>query len=398
MDDDRRSTTDPAAAGIAPGIGRKEWVKRAAKQRLPEGGRGRAVARSTLTSYREAVEFGRRLRATWTIPGVHEGPEPRYPKWLRQHAATPVQLASQRNSSRTARQPVTLHVVVLPGPGSVAATLDSLRDQTWTHWQASVCMPGGAAAQPDDARISIRATGAPGLPRAAEAADEAVGASAADFVIMLAAGDRLAPECLYTVASTAHQDPLVDLVHWDDDLLDEYGRRAEPRFRPAWSPDMLLSANYLGRSFALRRSRYRAAGGLRVEAADTLHWDLLLRCGLDDSRVARVARVLGSVAARDGGVPAAGVWTVQDHLDRTGAPGVAAAAGEVVRVEWRLEEPPHVTVVIPTRHNRRMLGTCLHGPAQTDYPSFDVTLDNGGRSPENERWYAGRVPSSTWTC
>jgi GT2 family glycosyltransferase/glycosyltransferase involved in cell wall biosynthesis len=376
--DDRRSTSDPAV----PFPGGKQWVKRTAKEQLPEGSRGRAVARATLTSYREAVEFGRRLRSTWAIPGVHEGGEPRYPKWLRRHGATAAQLTAQREASRTAPRPVAFEVVVLPGAGPVEATLDSLREQTWTHWRATVCAPGAPAG---DDKVTVRAAGTP----AATAADEAVDASTAEFVILLAAGDRLSPEALYTVASTAHQDPLVDLVHWDDDRLDEFGRRVDPRFRPAWSPDMLLSANYLGRSFALRRARYRAAGGLRAESADALHWDLLLRCGLDDARVARVARVLGSVAARDTAVSPAAVRAVQDHLDRSGAPGTAAAAGDVVRVEWRLDSPPHVTVVIPTRHNRRMLGTCLPALAKTDYPSFDVTIvDNGGRSAENEQWYA----------
>jgi O-antigen biosynthesis protein len=388
--DDRRSTSDPAApAAVArPGTAAdaKEWVKEAARERLPEGSRGRAVARAALTSYRESVEFGRRLRSAWAIPGVHEGAEPRYPRWLRRHIATGAQLASQRTASRTVSPPVTFEVVVLPGAGPVDVTLASLRDQTWPHWHATVCSTGGATLVGQDARMAVRAVAGADL---TTAANEAVAGSDAHFVVVLCTGDRLAPECLYTVASTAHQDPLVDLVHWDDDLLDRYGRRTEPRFRPAWSPDMLLSANYLGRSFGLRRARYLAAGGLRPESADVPHWDLLLRCDLDGPRVARVSRVLGTVADRDQGVAAAGARAVQEHLDRAGAPGVATAVGDVVRVEWRLEDPPHVTVVIPTRHNRRMLSTCLPSLAKSDYPSFDVTIvDNGGQTPENERWYA----------
>ena len=369
--DDRRSPTSPAvqqAAGV-PG-GRRAWVKRAAKSRLPEGSRGRAVALAALTSYRETVELGRRLRTTWSIPGVHEGAPPSYAKWLRAHSATSTELAAQREASRTAAHPVSFEVVVLPGTGSPEATLRSLREQTWAHWRVSVCTPTDDAAAVDP--------------------DTAVGASEADFVVLLAAGDELSPECLYTLASTAHQDPLVDLVHWDDDLLTEDRRRVEPRFRPAWSPDMLLSANYLGRSFALRRARFAAAGGLGPQAGPTAHWDLLLRCGLEAPRVARVSRVLGSVPARDSTVPPGGARVVQDHLDRTGTAATATDAGDAVRVQWRLpEQPPHVTVVIPTRHNRRMLGTCLPSLATTDYPSFDVTIvDNGGQSAENDQWYA----------
>ena len=55
------------------------------------------------------------------------------------------------------------------------------------------------------------------------------------------------------------------------------GRTHDPRFRPSWSPEMLLGANYIGRSFAMRRARYLAIGGVRAEAGAALHWDLLLR-------------------------------------------------------------------------------------------------------------------------
>jgi GT2 family glycosyltransferase/glycosyltransferase involved in cell wall biosynthesis len=60
-----------------------------------------------------------------------------------------------------------------------------------------------------------------------------------------------------------------------------------------------------------------------------------------------------------------------------------------VVVRWALPDPPSVTVIIPTRHNQQMLSTCLPSLAATDYPAFDVRIvDNGGRTPEHEAWYA----------
>jgi GT2 family glycosyltransferase/glycosyltransferase involved in cell wall biosynthesis len=383
VDDDRRAAHGASGPARDPGLGAKQRVKRAAKERLPEGSRARAVALAALASYRETVEFGRRLRSTWVIPGVRERGEPRYSRWLRQQRSTSAQLAAQRKAARGADRPVRFLVAVLPGSGQVDDTLASLREQTWGHWHAAVCgvtLPTGV-----DPRIS-RADAAGGRP--AHAANLAIDRSDADFVIVLEAGDRLDPDCLHSVATAAHQDPLVDLVHWDDDLRTAGGRRLEPRFRPAWSPDTLLSANYLGRSFAVRRARLRWAGGLRHETEDALHWDLVLRSGVDDERVARVPRVLGTVLRRAPRVSGHGVRAVQDHLDRLGLPGTAVAAGPAVRVRWQVEAPPHVTVVIPTRHNRRMLGSCLPSLAKTDYPAFDlVIVDNGGRTEDNERWY-----------
>ena len=77
------------------------------------------------------------------------------------------------------------------------------------------------------------------------------------------------------------------------------------------------------------------------------------------------------------------------HLERTGRVAELTDGPGGVQVHWSLPDPPPVTVIIPTRHNEEMLSTCLPSLAATDYPRFDVRIvDNGGRTPEHEAWYA----------
>jgi GT2 family glycosyltransferase/glycosyltransferase involved in cell wall biosynthesis len=59
-----------------------------------------------------------------------------------------------------------------------------------------------------------------------------------------------------------------------------------------------------------------------------------------------------------------------------------------VEVRWALDAWPTVTVIVPTRHNRALVGRCLRSLARTDYDHLDViVVDNGERTPENEAWY-----------
>jgi GT2 family glycosyltransferase/glycosyltransferase involved in cell wall biosynthesis/predicted SAM-dependent methyltransferase len=377
----------PTPLPVAPApTGIKGRIKQLTKERLPEGSRRREVAKASLRVYREARVFGQRVRHALVIPGVLEPREPSYTRWLRHHQRSQRTLAAQREFAMQTSDAKDVHLLVLPGPGPLKRTLASLVEQSWPHWVASVCLPDATGRLGSDTRIAAAAvqSGSP-----VDAANGAVTHSDKDLIVILRSGDQLSPDCLYSVVTAARQDPLVDLVVWDDDLIDGHGHRRDPRFRPSWSPEMLLGANYIGRSFAIRRRRFLFAGGLRNDFGDALEWDLLLRSGLDDERVARVPRVLGSVAERPRRADDAAVRAVGEHLQRLGWPARAEADGDMVRVRWELPEWPRVTVLIPTRHNRRMLSTCLPSLARTDYPSFEVVIvDNGGRSDERQQWYA----------
>ncbi len=211
-----------------------------------------------------------------------------------------------------------------------------------------------------------------------------------DLVVVLEPGDRVEPDLVFNLVARAWDNPFVDLIHWDDDIVGRSATLGDPRFRPSWSPEMLLSANYVGRSFAVRRDRLAAAGPPRLELGDVAWWDFLLRLDLTAGQVERVPRVLAHLVRRPATVLGEeGAAVVRDHLARVGRDGEVAPTAAGVRVTWALDDPPHVTVVIPTRHNRDMLTTCLPSLAKTDYPSFDVVIvDNGGRTPDNEAWYA----------
>jgi GT2 family glycosyltransferase/glycosyltransferase involved in cell wall biosynthesis len=348
----------------------RQKLRAAVEKWAPPGTPRRSAAAAARDSVREVRKLTETLRETWALPGVHEPRSPSYLMWSREHAPDRAELARQRELSRLASHQVSFLVVVLPGdPAAVTRTRESLTGQTWSHWTVQAA-------------------------RSLDGVNALVGAGDADFVLLLDAGDTLAPDALYQVALSAHRDPLVHLVYWDDDRRSAVGAHVDPRFRPSWSPELLTGADYLGRSFALRRTRFLAAGGLRTDLRKATTWDLLLRADLTGEQVFRVPRVLGHVTARHDTPDADGVRAVQEHLERKGLPARAVLQGQGIRTLWDSEAPwPKVTVVIPTRHNRPMLSTCLPSLATTRYPGgFDVVVvDNGGASQDNDDWYAANA-------
>jgi GT2 family glycosyltransferase/glycosyltransferase involved in cell wall biosynthesis/predicted SAM-dependent methyltransferase len=369
------STTYRAAAA-ASGV---------ARRLLPPGSRRRRVAKRAL---------GRRT-------------EPSAPPSRAVESAAPVdpgvfvtaEAALQHLAALGVARPQAFSVLVLArSGGSLAATLRSLEGQTWPHWRAAVLHPtkhrGSQSGHSGGARVEHHhgGLGAGGI--------NAVLAEIPhrEMVIFLEAGDTLAPSCLYQVAASVHRDPLIDLVSWDDEASGG-GGRWRPRLRPSWSPEVLLSAPYLDRSFALRSARALVAGGVRQEAGRAKLWDLLLRCEMAGDRVSHIPQVLGRVRTTAAIPPGDAVTVVGQALERRSWPATARWRGDAVRVNWDLSSWPRVSVIVPTRHNRALVGPLLDGLARSGYPELEaVIVDNGARTPENESWYEGRPlhPTVIW--
>lgn len=358
---------------------------------LPRGGRRRALARAGVDAVRETQDYLDRVQRIAMQSGVHDPRVPSYRSWCRSHDATSDELADQRALSQSTRDPVTVHCIVIGrgSSGAVRATLESLRQQSWSHWRATV-VGGGMGLFRSEARVTHRR---------GSAADPAVlvndvlgDPDMRALVLFLEAGDRLAPDACFRIADAVATDPLIDLVYWDDDLV-VAGRRTDPRFRPSWSPDTLVGANYLGRSFAIRRRLALGVAGLTEGLGDDTWWDLLLRADLSPERVARVPRVLAHLHRRPEPIGPRGTDVVASHLTRTALPARAVPTDGCVRIDWDLPDWPHVSVIMPTRHNRELVTRSLRGIAATDYPSFDViVVDNGGRTDERARWYRDTFP------
>ena len=360
-------------------------IRPAASRLLPLGTRRRDTAAAALNALRAGRRFGADSAdlvreagdlavaggQILTATGLPVPAEP-YPIWL---ARQRVDRASRRRQEQVGREAIEpIHVLfVVVGRGDAGVTLDCLERQTWPHVASTIVAD-------DDAAIAA-----------------AISGRDRDFVVLACAGDRFERDLAFHVAAAAWRDPLIDLVYWDDDLLGAGGIGTKPRFRPGWSPDMLLGANYVGRSFAIRRRRLRSAhteshsdAGAEVRLGPQWRWDLLLRSRLGAEQVWRVPRILGHLPWRDDTVGPAGLAVVRDYLAAGGEAAEVEGWQGMARVRWQptREGWPLVTIIIPTRHNRPLLERCFAGLATTDYPAFEVVIvDNGGRSDERAEWY-----------
>ena len=187
--------------------------------------------------------------------------------------------------------------------------------------------------------------------------DAALRGDADDWLIFLEAGDVAEPDLLFHVAVVARDDPTIELVTWDDDELDDDGTPAHPLIHPSWSPETLLGANYLGRSFAIRRrtldraeAALAAGGDTAGGRSDARWWRVLLAADLSAEQTKRVPRVLNHLVRRPAPSPDESIAAVADAPRPPGPRGRPVLGGWASRggqVGWGRAGP--LAVARPSR-------------------------------------------------
>ncbi|HET6923919.1 MAG TPA: glycosyltransferase family 2 protein, partial [Anaeromyxobacteraceae bacterium] len=273
---------------------------------------------------------------------------------------------------------------------AVAATLASLRAQVYGEWELLLVEDGGrggrAAAPPGveaerDPRVRlVAAPGAEGPAAVARGIDAARGACLA----LLEPGAHLEPDAVFLLARAFAGAADLDVAYTDEDRLGADGRRRDPVFKPAWSPNLLLSTNYPGRLCAVRRGLAGGSADFTPGCDGAEAYDLVLRAAERARRIERVPEVLyhgppGRRPATEGGRRA-----LQAALARRDVDGLVGAVGPGrYRVRYPLAGAPLVSIVIPSRDRAALLRACVASILdRSSYRGFEIVVaDNGSREP-----------------
>jgi O-antigen biosynthesis protein len=112
------------------------------------------------------------------------------------------------------------------------------------------------------------------------------------FVALLDHDDTLPADALYEMASAIEQEE-GDLFYSDKDAITESGsEHFNPLFKPSWSPEMMLSANYLTHFNVIRRSILDKIGGWDSKTDGAQDWDIFLRAAAAGAKICHVPKIL----------------------------------------------------------------------------------------------------------
>lgn len=234
------------------------------------------------------------------------------------------------------------------------------------------------------------------------AINRAFSSASGEFVGFINGGDEIAPHALLEIARLLNKDPKIDVIYSDEDRLIG-DKRCDPFFKPDWSPDLLLSMNYIGHFLVIRRQLLQELGGLREGTEGSQDYDLVLRATERTKRIAHIPEILyhwriapGSVTSRSENrakALGAGRKAILSALNRRGLKSQVIQTSEGrYRVRYEIPGEPLVSIIIPTKDKGNLLRRCVESIRQkSTYYNYEIIIVNNNSTQAATKTYLNQI-------
>jgi len=331
-----------------------------------------------------------------------------YPNWIIEQEPLTLNELQQRHNFLLDLMNKPLISIVMPVYNVKAdyllAAIDSVLQQSYPKWQ--LCIADDASTDPHirsiltgmqnrDKRIQVVFREQNG--HIVAATNSALALAKGDFIGLMDHDDCLAKDALYFMAQAIKQNPNARLLYSDEDKISVTGERFAHYFKPDYNPDLMLSHNMICHFGVYQRTLLEQLGGMREDYKGAQDYDLALRFiqSIKPSQIIHISRILyhwraipeSTASGRDAKPYAltAAIKAVSDYLITTGYNKEQFIVTEtpfiegMLRVQYKLpENPPLVSIIIPTKNGFELLKQCIESIQQkTDYPHYEIiVVDN----------------------
>ena len=278
----------------------------------------------------------------------------------------------------------------------LAACLDSILSQTYDNYE--VCLVDDHSTLEEtksalteyknkDKRIKVKYRSENG--HISRTTNDALKMATGDFVALMDDDDLLTPDALYKIVSVLNKNKSLDLIYSDEDKLNPKGLYCDPNFKPDFSPDTLLSLNYICHLVVLRRKIVEEVGGFTVGLEGAQDHDLLLKVTEKTNKIYHIPEILyhwrmieGSTSMTISNKSYAtdkGKLAIENALARRNIKGTVEKdeLSTYYRVYYTYEKEPKISIIIPTRDYVDILKTCIDSIYEkTNYKNYEIIIAN----------------------
>ncbi len=233
------------------------------------------------------------------------------------------------------------------------------------------------------------------------ASNAALELASGEYIALMDNDDEITPDALYEMIKAINEQD-AEFIYSDEDFISTEGVHANPHFKPDFSPDLLLSHNYITHFTCFKKELLDKVGYFNPKFDGSQDYDLFLRLTEKTSKIYHIQKVLyhwrtleTSTSANSEAKPEAierGRVVLQETLERRGIDGTVEHGNmhHYFRVKYDIKGNPLVSIVIPFKDKPELLemsiGSILD---KSTYQNYEIiAISNNSEEPETFKMMA----------
>ena len=214
-----------------------------------------------------------------------------------------------------------------------------------------------------------------------------------EFVALVDNDDTISSFTLEECIKVLNNDKSIDFIYSDFDKLDRNGFRCNPYFKPDYSPDTLLSFNFLSHFNLIRKSIIDKVGGFDENLIGAQDYDLYLKISEITNKIYHIPKILyhwrmaeNSTAGKKSQKNYAfdnGKKAIENALKRRKIHAIVETKknSSFYTLKYLVKKEPKISIIIPTRDYADILKKCIDSILEkTKYQNYEIIIvDNGSK-------------------
>lgn len=213
-----------------------------------------------------------------------------------------------------------------------------------------------------------------------------------DYIIIVDQNDLLAPTALFECYNYIKKRENVDILYSDSDEISKSGRKfSKPQYKPDFSVDFIRSRNYIGELLVVKRKLIENT----EEYQNFKKYDFILKLIEKAKCIEHIPKVLYhkrkddiqiDINEQNNDIEALKAYYQRNNIAaevrKTIVPGV-------YHTQYKLEEFPKVSIIIPNKDNTEVLKRCLESiQKRSTYDNYEILIvENNSVEEATFRYY-----------